>query len=155
MFANIRRIITLLIMLSLGSCQGSCTWMQPEITGRNVNSLQDGKRTPRAIAVVTVRKHDIPVGSTRIELSRPVATQAINNVWSATTDENGQARIEVASGNKVSGGYLIRATANGGQIGSWSSISIKEGYEVRFDLPVGEEAQITGSSPLPDQDKTD
>ncbi len=155
MFTNIRRIIALLIMLSLGSCQGSCTWMQPEITRRNVNSMQESKSTPRGIAVVTVRKRDIPVGSTRIELSRTAATQAVNNVWSATTDENGQARIEVASGNNVSGRYLIRATANGSQIGAWSSISIKEGYEVMFDLPIGEEAQITGSSLLLDEDKTD
>ncbi len=155
MFTNIRRIIALLVMLSLGSCQGSCTWMQPEITRRNVNSLQESKSTPLAIAVVTVRQRDIPVGSTRIELSRPVATQANNNVWSAITDENGHARIEVASDNNVSGSYLIRATANGSQIGSWSSISIKEGYEVMFDLPIGEEAQITGSSLLLDQGKTD
>ena len=155
MITNIRRIIVLLIMTTLGSCSGSCTWMQPEITGRNVNSLDQTKKKPLAVAVVTLRKRGTPVRSTKIEFSRPIAGQATNAVWSETTDENGQARIEFTPGGNVSDDYIVRAMANGSQIASWSSISVKEGYEVRFDLPIGEEAQLTGSSHLPRKDDTD
>lgn len=148
MFRNIRGIIALLIMATLGSCSGSCTWMQPEPTRLNLNSLPLDKNTPKSIAVVTVRQRGMPLGGTKIEFSPSAVAQDTKNSWSATTDENGHARVEITPGGNVPDHYFAKAVLNGSEIGSWSSISIKNGYEVTFDFPIGEEAQITGSSLL-------
>ena len=52
-----------------------------------------------AVVVVTVQQDGAPVSGVVVELSRSIAGVAASYDWSATTDENGQARIEVTAGN--------------------------------------------------------
>ena len=159
MFSNIQGVIALLIMARVASCGADgCSVgqvVQPETTGKNGNSSLVSENRAQAIINVTVRQGNTPISGIRIEFSRSIVGQAANYEWSATTDENGHARIEITPGENVSAYYLARAIQNGSQIGSWSSISIKEGYEVMFDLPIGGEAQVTSSSILPNPNITD
>ena len=152
MFRNIYGVMVLFVALAMTtmgfSCgSGGCSSapLQPEPVLTNKNS---------SVATVTVRQGDTPISGIRIEFSRSIVGQAANYEWSATTDENGHARIEIAPGENVSAYYLARAIQNGSQIDSWSSMSIKEGYEVMFDLPIGGEAQVTSSSILPNPNIT-
>ena len=56
------------------------------------------------------------------------------------TDENGRARIEITAGN---GYYQARASQDGIEIGSWSSIPINAGQKIRLNLPIGGRAELT------------
>ena len=65
------------------------------------------------MVVVTVQQDGAPVSGVVVELSRSIAGVAANYEWSATTDENGQARIEVSSG----GYYQARVVQDGNEVG--------------------------------------
>ena len=97
------------------------------------------------VVLATVQQDDAPVSGVVVELSRSVAGRVAEYEWSATTDDGGQARIEITSD---SGYYQARALQDGSEIGYWSSIPMNAGYEVMLDLPIGERARIASSSPL-------
>ncbi|MDE2724495.1 MAG: cache domain-containing protein [Gemmatimonadota bacterium] len=97
------------------------------------------------VVLATVQQDDAPVSGVVVELSRSVAGRVAEYEWSATTNDEGQARIEITSD---SGYYQARALQDGSEIGHWSSIPLNAGYEVRLDLPIGERARITSSEPL-------
>ena len=97
------------------------------------------------VVLATVQQDGAPVSGVVVELSRSVAGRAAEYEWSETTDAEGQARIEITSD---SGYYQARVLQDGSEIGHWSSIPLNAGYEVMLDLPIGERARITSSSPL-------
>ena len=85
-----------------------------------------------AAVVVTVQAEGAPVSGVVVELSRSIAGVAASYEWSATTDENGQARIEVSS----SGYYQARVVQNGNEVGYRSSIPLNVGAEVMLNLTI-------------------
>lgn len=101
----------------------------------------------QAVVVATLRRDDRPVTGATVEFSRSIAGQAAVYQWSGMTDEEGQVRVEIASGD-VTGYYLARATIDGREIGTWSSIPINRGYEARLDLPIDGKARVRRSTPL-------
>ncbi len=101
-----------------------------------------GDKVQAAIGV-SVHRDGAPVSGATVEFSRSIAGQVPNYQWSGTTDDHGQAWVEITSGN---GYYQARASQDGVEIGFWSSIPINSGYEVMIDLPIGGRAHITRSS---------
>ena len=93
-----------------------------------------------ALVVATVLRDGAPVIGAMVEFSRSVAGQTAEYQWSDTTDEKGQARVELGTGY-----YQARASIDGREIGFWSSIPVNSGYEVMLDLPISEKAQVMGS----------
>ena len=83
-----------------------------------------------AVVVVTVQQDGVPVSGVVVELSRSIAGVAASYDWSATTDENGRARIEVSS----SGYYQARVMQDGNEVGYQSSIPLNVGTEVELDF---------------------
>ena len=83
-----------------------------------------------AVVVVTVQQDGVPVSGVVVELSRSIAGVAASYDWSATTDENGQARIEVSA----SGYYQARVVQDGNEVGYQSSIPLNVGTEVELDF---------------------
>ena len=114
-----------------------------EQIGRPLSKLAVAHHAAQAVVLVTVHRDGAPISGATIEISRSIAGQAPAYHWSGTTDERGQARVEITSG---SGYYQARALQDEIEIGSWSSIPINAGYEVMLDLPIGGKAHITGSS---------
>ena len=106
------------------SCDGERA-TQPEPLGK---AVADGS----AAVVVTVRSDEGPVRGVVVELSRSIAGVAASYDWSAMTDANGQARIEVSS----SGYYQARVVQNGSELGHRSSIPLNVGAEVTLDLTI-------------------
>ena len=116
-----------------------------EQIGRPLSKLASQQNT--SVVIATVQQDDAPVSGAKIEFARSIAGQKADYQWSNTTDENGQARIEITSGN---GYYQARAWQDGSEIGSWSSIPINEGQKVRLNLPIGGKAQLP-SEGLPEE----
>ncbi len=114
-----------------------------EQVARPLSKLAAHQHAAQAVVMVTLQQDDAPVSGATVSFSRSVAGQAPDYQWSGTTDENGQARVQIASGN---GYYQARASQDGIEIGSWSSIPINAGYEVMLNLPIGGQAHVTGSS---------
>ena len=106
---------------------------------------------PRAVVVVHLSRDGAAVSDAIVEFSRSIAGRSASYRWSGMTDENGQARVEIAA-DDVTGYYRARALWNAGgnirRIGSWSSIPINGGYEAALNLPIGGKARVTASSPL-------
>ena len=113
-----------------------------EQIGRPLSKLAAAHHETKAVVMVTVHRDGTPVSGATIALARSIAGQAPNYQWSGMTDDNGQAWVEITSGN---GYYQARASQDGVEIGSWSSIPINAGYEV-MDLPIDGQAQVTSSS---------
>ena len=114
-----------------------------EQIGRPLSKLAVHEDAVQATIGVSVHRDGTPVSGATVEFSRSIAGQAPNYQWSGMTDDNGQTWVEITSGN---GYYQARASQDGVEIGSWSSIPINAGYEVMLDLPIGGKAQVTGSS---------
>ena len=114
-----------------------------EQVGRPLSKLAAHQHATQAVVTVTLQQDDAPVSGATVSFSRSVAGQAPNYQWSGTTNDNGQAWVEITSGN---GYYQARASQDGIEIGSWSSIPINGGYEVMLNLPIGGQAKVTGSS---------
>ena len=114
-----------------------------EQIGRPLSKLAVHEDVAQATIGVTVHRDGAPVSGATVEFSRSIAGQAPDYQWSGTTDDNGQAWVEITSGN---GYYQARASQDGVEIGLWSSIPINAGYEVMLDLPIGGQAHVTGSS---------
>ena len=114
-----------------------------EQVARPLSKMVAHEDAAQAVVGVTVHQDAAPVSGATVEFSRSIAGQTPDYQWSGMTDDNGQAWVEITSGN---GYYQARASQDGVEIGSWSSIPINEGYEVMLNLPIGGQAQVTGSS---------
>ena len=114
-----------------------------EQIGRPLSKLAVHEDAVQATIGVTVHQDSAPVSGATVEFSRSIAGQAPDYQWSGMTNDNGQAWVEITSGN---GYYQARASQDGVEIGSWSSIPINAGYQVMLDLPIGGQAQVTSSS---------
>ena len=100
-----------------------------------------------ASVTATVLRDGAPVIWAKVAFARSVAGQAADYQWSDTTDEKGQARVELGTGY-----YQARASIDGREIGAWSSIPINGGYELMLDLPIGGKARVTASSRISQPD---
>ncbi len=116
-----------------------------EQVARPLSKLAVAHHKAQAVAMVTLHSDDAPVSGAAVEFSRSIAGQAPDYQWSGTTDEKGQALVEITSGN---GYYQARASQDGVEIGTWSSIPINAGYKVILNLPIGGKAQVKGSYSL-------
>ncbi len=105
-----------------------------------------GNATP-AVVVATVLRNGTPLSGVTVEISRSVSGQPANYMWTGSTDENGNVRVEIGSDN-VNGYYRARIVRDGTVFGSWSSIPVNGGYAVSVELPVGGKARVTGSVSL-------
>ena len=142
MLQNIRIIIAIALAAGIIWNCGNERVTQSEIgteeqIGRPLSKLVAQQNT--SVVIATVQQDDAPVSGAKVEFARSIAGQKADYQWSNTTDENGQARIEITSGN---GYYQARASQDGIEIGFWSSIPINEGHKVRLNLPIGGKAQI-------------
>ena len=118
-----------------------------EPIGRPLSKLGVPRHATQAVAVVTVQQDGAPVSGATVAFSRSISGRKVDYQWSGTTDDEGQARVEIASGN-ATGYYQARASQDGRMIGSWSSIPINGGYKVMLDLPIGGRVRVTDSSML-------
>ena len=144
------RRCTMVLMLALAwGCGGERVMPSGEQqSGRPLGKVAvEQNVAPRAVVVATVRRDDLPVTGAMIEFSRSIAGRAAAYQWPGMTDEEGQAQVEIASGD-VTGYYLARASLDGREIGTWSSIPINRGYEVQLDLPIDGKARVTGSAAM-------
>ena len=144
---HIRSIVVIALAAGLMWNCGGERVMQSETgtdeqIGRPLSKLAVAHHAAQAIVMVTVHRDGAPMSGTTVEISRSIAGQVPDYQWSGTTADNGQAWVEISSGN---GYYQARASQDGVEIGSWSSIPINAGYEV-MDLPIGGQAQVTSSS---------
>ena len=145
-----RRCAMVLMLALLWGCGGERVMQsgEQEQVGRPLGKVAVGQSTaPQAVVVATLRRDDRPVTGVTVEFSRSIAGQAASYQWSGMTDEEGQTRVEIASGD-VTGYYLARATLDGREIGAWTSIPINRGYEARLDLPIDGKARVRRSTPL-------
>ncbi len=144
MLQNIRIIIAIALATGIiWNCGGGDRVTQSETgtdeqIGRPLSKLAAQQNL--AVVIATVQQDDAPISGAKIEFARSIAGQKVDYQWSGMTDENGHARIEITSGN---GYYQARASQDGIEIGSWSSIPINEGYGIRLNLPIGEKAELT------------
>ncbi len=142
MLQNIRIIIAIALVAGIIWNCGNERVMQSEIgteeqIGRPLSKLAAQQNV--SVVIATVQQDDTPVSGAKVEFARSIAGQKADYQWSNTTDENGRARIEITSGNSY---YQARASQDGIEIGSWSSIPINEGQKVRLNLPIGGKAQL-------------
>ena len=146
MLKHIRSIIVIALasglMWNCGGERVTQSRVENEQIGRPLSKLAVAHHETKAVVMVTVHRDGTPVSGATIALARSIAGQAPNYQWSDMTDDNGQAWVEIISGN---GYYQARASQDGVEIGSWSSIPINAGYEV-MDLPIDGQAQVTSSS---------
>ena len=119
-----RLALLALVAGSMWGCDGERA-TQPKPLGK---AAADGA----AVVVVTVLAEGAPVSGVVVELSRSIAGVAASYEWSATTDENGQARIEVSS----SGYYQARVVQDGNEVGYQASIPLNVGAEVPLNLTI-------------------
>ena len=150
MSRHIRSIVVIALAAGLMWNCGGERVMQSEIgteeqVGRPLSKLAVAHHKAQALAMVTLHRDGTPVSGATVEFSRSIAGQAPDYQWSGTTDKKGQAQIEITSGN---GYYQARASQDGSEIGSWSSIPINAGYKVVLYLPIGGRAQVKSSSSM-------
>ncbi len=147
MVRHIRSIVVIALAAGLMWNCGGERVTQSEVgtdeqIGRPLSKLAVAHHAAQAVVMATVHRDGAPVSGATIEISRSISGQAPAYQWSGTTADNGQAWVEISSGN---GYYQARASQDGSEIGSWSSIPINAGYGV-IDLPIGGQAQVTRSS---------
>ena len=149
MLCRIRSILVLTLAAGLmWHCGGErVTQSQPETTGPPLGKLTARGHASQAVVRVNLSQDGAPVSGAKVEFSRAIAGRAASYQWSGMTDENGQARVEIAADN-VTGYYRARAMQDGSEIDSWSSIPINAGYQVMLNLPIGGKARATGSSKM-------
>lgn len=107
------------------------------------------KDLARAVVFAVLRQGQTPLPDADIGFSRSISGRSANFEWSGTTDERGEVRVEIRA-DDVSGYYLARARRDGRLLGTWSSIPVNGGYELKVDLPVGEKASVTASTQVDD-----
>ena len=161
--AMLRRICSVIVLVLAGavmwSCSGERVTTSPitdaglpvgqtgEQVGQPLSKPAVSRDVTQAVVVARVHQDGVPVSGATVEFSRSVSGRAADYAWSGTTDESGEARVEIGA-DDVSGYYQARAMQEGSLLGSWSSIPINGGYESMVDLPVGGKARVIGSSVL-------
>ena len=148
MLEHIRSIAVIALAAGLMWNCGGERMTQSEIgteeqVARPLSKLAVAHHKAQATVMVTLHSDGAPVSGATVAFARSIAGQAPAYEWSGTTNDNGQTLVQIASGN---GYYQARASQDGVGIGSWSSIPINTGYEIMLDLPIGGQAQVTGSS---------
>ncbi len=118
------------------------------------NDLSDtvvavNKDLARAVVVAVLRQGQTPLRDVAVAFTRSISGRSPNFEWSGTTDERGETRVEIHA-DDVSGYYQARARRDGRLLGTWSSIPVNGGYELTVELPVGEKARVTASTPFDD-----
>lgn len=98
----------------------------------------------QATVVATVSQDDAPVAGAMVEFARSIAGQVPDYQWSGMTDDMGRVTVEISG--QASGYYQARASQDGSVMGRWSSIPINGGYTSMVALPIGGQAQVTGTS---------
>ena len=148
MLRHIRSIVVIALAAGLmWNCGGKRVTQSEtgtdEQIGRPLSKLAVAHHAAQAVVVmVNLHRDGAPVSGATVALARSIAGQAPAYEWSGMTADNGQAWVEISSGN---GYYQARASQDGIEIGSWSSIPINAGYEV-MNLPIGGQAHVTSSS---------
>ena len=152
MSIRIRSIFVLTLAAGLmWHCGGERVTHSQTETGPPLGKLAASDHASQAAVVrVHLSRDGAAVSGAMVAFSRSIAGRAASYQWSGMTDENGQARVEIAS-DDVTGYYLARAMQGGSEIGSWSSIPINGGYEVMLNLPIGGKARVTGSSEIAEE----
>ncbi len=150
MLNRIRSIVVIALTAGLMWNCGAERVTQSEVgtdeqIGRPLSKLAVAHHKAQAVVMVTLHSDDTPVSGATVEFSRSIAGQTPDYQWSGTTDEKGQALVEISSGN---GYYQARASQDGSVTGTWSSIPINAGYKVILNLPIGGKAQVKGSYSL-------
>jgi predicted ester cyclase len=104
----------------------------------------------RVIVVATVTNDGTPVEGVELAFSRSIAGQSPDYRWSRTTDEKGEAVVEIAADPPASGLYLAKAKdpATGEVVGRWTSVPITGGQKLALSLPIGARVEVTGQTPL-------
>lgn len=150
MLNHIRSIVVIALTTGLIWNCGAERVTQSEVgteeqVGHPLSKLAVAHHKAQAVVMITLHSDDTPVSGATVEFSRSIAGQAPDYQWSGTTDEKGQALVEISSGN---GYYQARASQDGSVTGTWSSIPINAGYKVILNLPIGGKAQVKGSYSL-------
>ncbi|MCE2431859.1 MAG: cache domain-containing protein [Candidatus Latescibacteria bacterium] len=149
MLKHIRSIIVIALasglMWNCGGERVTQSRVENEQIGRPLSKLAAAHHKAQAIVMVNLHRDGAPISGATIALARSIAGQAPDYQWSGMTDDNGQAWVEITSGN---GYYQARASQDGSEIGSWSSIPINAGYKIILNLPIGGKAQIKDSYSL-------
>ena len=131
MLKHIRSIFVIALAAGLMWNCGGERVTQSEIgdeqIGRPLSKLVAHGDVVQAQVRVTLHRDGTPVSGATVEFSRSIAGHAPDYHWSGTTDEKGQALVEISSGN---GYYQARASQDGSVTGTWSSIPINAGYKV-------------------------
>ena len=141
MLQNIRIIIAIALVTGIiWNCGGDRVTQSETGTDEQIGRpLSKLAAQQNAVVIANVQQDDAPVSGAKVEFARSIAGQKPDYQWSGMTDENGQVWIEISAGN---GYYQARASQDGIEIGSWTSIPINEGQKVRLNLPIGGRAQI-------------
>ena len=150
MLRHIRSVVVLAVAAGLMWHCGGERVMQSEVgtnepVGRPLSKLAVAHHKAQAVVMVTLHREGAPISGATVAFSRSIAGQAPDYQWSGTTDDKGQTLVEIASGN---GYYQARASQDGSEIGSWSSIPINAGHKVILNLPIGGKAQVKSSSSM-------
>lgn len=153
MLRNFCRVTVLVFAMGMVWGCGDERVMQSMVDGEEqggrhpLSKLAVQTNVSQAVVVATVLRDGAPVIGAKVEFSRSVAGQTADYQWSGVTDENGRVRVGLTSGD-VTGYYQARASIDGREIGSWSSIPINGGYEVMLDLPLGGRMRVVHSALL-------
>ena len=116
-------VLLALVAGAMWGCDGERA-TQPKPSGK---VAADG-----VVVEVTVTQEDgAPVSGVVVEFSRSVAGVAASYDWSATTDANGQARIEIDAGN---GYYQARVVQDGSEVMHRASIPLNVGAAVPLNF---------------------
>ena len=103
----------------------------------------------RAVVIAVLRQGQTPLPDVDVGFSRSISGRASKIEWRGTTDDRGEARVEIRA-DDVSGYYRARAVRDLKPVGAWSSIPLNGGYELTVELSVGEKARVTASTPIDD-----
>lgn len=90
----------------------------------------------QAVAVVNVTQNGVPVVGATVSLSQSVAGVATLFAWSATTNENGVAVVDIdVAGRSASGYYLVQVTdAAGTVIARRNSVPLNGAYQTAVSV---------------------
>ncbi|MCY3871581.1 MAG: ABC transporter substrate-binding protein [Gemmatimonadetes bacterium] len=151
MLNRIRSIMMLVLAAGLmwgcGGERGMESSGVDEQIGRPLSKMVvAGGGMSQATVVATVSQDDAPVAGVMVEFARSIAGQMPDYQWSGMTDDMGRVTVEISG--QVSGYYQARASQDGSVMGRWSSIPINGGYTSTVALPIGGQAQVTGTSKL-------
>ena len=115
---GIRSVFVLLLAGGVvWSCSGERVTTSPvtdaeEQIGQPLSKPAVNRDLTQALVVARVHQDQVPVSDVTVAFSRSVSGRAANYEWSATTDENGEARVEIEGGRC---GWLL----SGARLAGW------------------------------------